>query len=142
MRHPRLIHCLVLLLSSAGALAAQRLTAGLRADQLGVLGEDSALEVDERDFRTGRKAVKIGAPSAAGIGAAIGIAAATGALRRRGQRNSTAPDIVNAVRQLVLIANDDLIAGILNRNRLKTGHGNRWTRERVAPARRPSRTVP
>jgi hypothetical protein len=35
--------------------------------------------------------------------------------RRKGQRNSTAPDIVAAVRQLVLIANDDLIAGTLNR---------------------------
>jgi hypothetical protein len=39
--------------------------------------------------------------------------------RRRGQRNSTSPDIINAVRQLVLIANDDLIAGILNRNKLR-----------------------
>ena len=48
--------------------------------------------------------------------------------RRRGQRNSTSADIIAAVRQLVLIANDDLIAGILNRNRLVTGHGNRWTR--------------
>jgi hypothetical protein len=28
----------------------------------------------------------------------------------------------------VLIANDDLIAGILNRNGLVTGNGNRWTR--------------
>jgi hypothetical protein len=35
--------------------------------------------------------------------------------RRRGQRNSTTPDIIDAVRQLVLIVNDDLIAGILNR---------------------------
>jgi hypothetical protein len=51
------------------------------------------------------------------------------------QRNATAPDIVNAVRQLVLIANDDLIAGILNRNKLRTGHGNRWTRERVTALR-------
>jgi hypothetical protein len=34
--------------------------------------------------------------------------------RRRGQRDSTSQDIVNAVRQLVLIANDDLIAGVLN----------------------------
>ena len=51
--------------------------------------------------------------------------------RRRGQRNSTAPDIIDAVRQLILIANDDLIAGLLNRNKLTTGHGNRWTRERV-----------
>ena len=55
--------------------------------------------------------------------------------RRRGQRNSTSPDIVAAVRQLVLIANDDLIAGMLNRNKLTTGHGNRWTRERVTSLR-------
>lgn len=55
--------------------------------------------------------------------------------RRRGQRNSTRPDIIDAVRQLVLIANDDLIAGLLNRNKLTTGHGNRWTRERVTALR-------
>jgi len=29
------------------------------------------------------------------------------------------------VRQLVLIANDDVIAGVLNRNGLTTGNGNR-----------------
>jgi hypothetical protein len=51
--------------------------------------------------------------------------------RRRGQRNSTSADIVKAVRTPALIARDDVIAGILNRNGLKTGHGNRWTRERV-----------
>jgi hypothetical protein len=39
------------------------------------------------------------------------------------------------VRQLVLIASDDLIAGLLNRNGLKTGNGNRWTRERVTSMR-------
>jgi len=39
------------------------------------------------------------------------------------------------VRQLVLIAGDDLIAGLLNRNGLKTGNGNRWTRERVTSMR-------
>ena len=55
--------------------------------------------------------------------------------RRHGQRNSTAPDIIDAARQLVLIANDDLIAGLLNRNKLTTGHGNRWTRERVTSLR-------
>jgi DNA invertase Pin-like site-specific DNA recombinase len=55
--------------------------------------------------------------------------------RRRGQRNSTRPDIIAAVRQLVLIANDDLIAGALNRNGLLTGNGNRWTRERVTAMR-------
>jgi DNA invertase Pin-like site-specific DNA recombinase len=55
--------------------------------------------------------------------------------RHRGQRNSTSVDVITAVRQLVLIANDDLIAGILNRNGLKTGNGNRWTRERVTSMR-------
>jgi hypothetical protein len=55
--------------------------------------------------------------------------------RRRGQRNSTSTDIIAAVRQLVLIASDDLIAGLLNRNGLKTGNGNRWTRERVTSMR-------
>ncbi|MGO7672975.1 recombinase family protein [Rhizobium ruizarguesonis] len=55
--------------------------------------------------------------------------------RRRGQRNSTPDDIVDAVRQLVLIANDDVIAGVLNRNGLTTGNGNRWTRERVTALR-------
>jgi hypothetical protein len=56
-------------------------------------------------------------------------------IRRRGQRNSTSADVIAAVRQLVLIANDDLIAGILNRNGLLTGHGNRWTRERITALR-------
>ncbi|HYZ23946.1 MAG TPA: recombinase family protein [Rhodopila sp.] len=55
--------------------------------------------------------------------------------RRRGQRNSTRPDIIAAVRQLILIASDDLIAGALNRNGLLTGNGNRWTRERVTAVR-------
>lgn len=55
--------------------------------------------------------------------------------RRRGQRNSTPPSIVEAVRALALIAKDDVIAGILNRNGLKTGNGNRWTRERVTSLR-------
>jgi hypothetical protein len=55
--------------------------------------------------------------------------------RRRGQRNSTSADVIAAVRQLALIANDDVIAGILNRNGLVTGYGNRWTRERVISLR-------
>lgn len=55
--------------------------------------------------------------------------------RRRGQRNSTSGDIIVAIQQLVLIASDDLIAGILNRNGLATGYGNRWTRERVTAHR-------
>lgn len=55
--------------------------------------------------------------------------------RRKGQRNNTSADIIAAVRELVPIANDDLITGILNRNRLVTGLGNRWTRERVTALR-------
>jgi DNA invertase Pin-like site-specific DNA recombinase len=55
--------------------------------------------------------------------------------RRRGQRTSTPADIVEAVRALALIAKDDVIAGFLTRNGLKTGHGNRWTRERVTALR-------
>ncbi len=55
--------------------------------------------------------------------------------RRRGQRNSTCADIIEAVRQLVLFVSDDMIAGVLNRNGLKTGNGNRWTRERVTSMR-------
>src|SRR4029077_438910 len=55
--------------------------------------------------------------------------------RRRGQRNSASADTIQTVRQLVLIASDDLIASLLNRNGLKTGNGNRWTRERVTSLR-------
>jgi regulator of protease activity HflC (stomatin/prohibitin superfamily) len=51
--------------------------------------------------------------------------------RFRGVRNATPGNIIEAVRKLVLIVGDDLIAGILNRNELTTGNGNRWTRERV-----------
>jgi hypothetical protein len=60
--------------------------------------------------------------------------------RRRGQRSSTARDIIDAVRQRVLVANDDLIAGMPNRNTLTTGHGNRWTRERVTSLRSHARS--
>ena len=55
--------------------------------------------------------------------------------RRPGQSTRTAPDIIAAIRQLVSIADDAAIAGILNRNKLPTGLGNRWTRERVASLR-------
>jgi len=55
--------------------------------------------------------------------------------RRRGQRNSTPVETVEAIRQLALIASDDLIAGILNKNGRRTGNGNRWTRERVCSLR-------
>ncbi len=43
--------------------------------------------------------------------------------RRRGQRNSTSKEIVEAVRLLVRICNDDMIAGLLDRNGLRSGPG-------------------
>ena len=56
--------------------------------------------------------------------------------RRRGQSNAhTATETVAAVRVLVRLGNDDMIAGVLNRNGLRTGRGNRWTRERVTGLR-------
>jgi hypothetical protein len=56
--------------------------------------------------------------------------------RRRGQqRKSTAPEIVEAVRMLACKCTDDVIAGVLTRNDLRTGNGNRWTRERVTSLR-------
>ena len=56
--------------------------------------------------------------------------------RRRGQnKQHTPPQAVAAVHQLARICSDDLIAATLNRNGLRTGRGNRWTRERVAALR-------
>ena len=55
--------------------------------------------------------------------------------RRRGQCTHTAKDIIGAVRILVRLCSDDVIAGVLNRNGLRTGRGNRWTRERVTGLR-------
>jgi len=55
--------------------------------------------------------------------------------RRRGQRNATPPNIVEPACQLARIASDDVIAGVLNRNGLVTGNGNRWARERVTALR-------
>jgi excisionase family DNA binding protein len=39
------------------------------------------------------------------------------------------------VRILTLIATDEMIAGVLNRNGLRTGRGNRFTRERIVSLR-------
>jgi hypothetical protein len=56
--------------------------------------------------------------------------------RRRGQNNSQTPKaLLDAVVMLARICSDDLIAGILNRNGLLTGRGNRWSRERVTALR-------
>jgi DNA invertase Pin-like site-specific DNA recombinase len=55
--------------------------------------------------------------------------------RRRGQMNHTSLEAVEAVRSLARLCSDDVIAGMLNRNGLTTGRGNRWTRERVVSLR-------
>ena len=55
--------------------------------------------------------------------------------RRRGTCTATAKDIVAAVRSLARICDDTAIAGVLNRNGLRTGRGNRWTRGRVTSMR-------
>ena len=55
--------------------------------------------------------------------------------RRRGQRNGTPLETVEAIRRLALVAHDDVIAGVLNRNGLRTGNGkplDARTRLRVA----------
>lgn len=55
--------------------------------------------------------------------------------KKRGSATRTDTDIIEAVRSLVLIANDEFIAGALNRNGHLTGRGNRFTRERVVALR-------
>jgi DNA invertase Pin-like site-specific DNA recombinase len=56
--------------------------------------------------------------------------------RRRGQSPThTSKETVEAVSVLSRICTDRLIAGLLNRNALLTGRGNRWTQERVTALR-------
>jgi DNA invertase Pin-like site-specific DNA recombinase len=56
--------------------------------------------------------------------------------RRPGEnRHHTSKDIVEAVRILARVCTDETIAGVLNRNALLTGRGNRWTLERVISLR-------
>jgi DNA invertase Pin-like site-specific DNA recombinase len=56
--------------------------------------------------------------------------------RRRGQHNAqTTPETLDAVRVLTRILPDQLIAAALNRNGVRTGRGNFWTRERVTALR-------
>lgn len=57
--------------------------------------------------------------------------------RRRGQSSNHTPfEIVTAVEHLSKICTDQYIAGILNRNKLFTGKGNRWSESSVASLRR------
>lgn len=56
--------------------------------------------------------------------------------RRRGQSDGhTSKSIVEAVRVLSRIDRDEVIAGVLNRAKLRTGHGNFWTRALVTSLR-------
>lgn len=55
--------------------------------------------------------------------------------RRRGSATRTSTDIIEAVRMLARVCSDKAIAGFLNRNGLKTGRGNRWTKERIVSLR-------
>ena len=56
--------------------------------------------------------------------------------RRRGQNSTQSPkDLVEAVRILARICSDEVIAAVLTRNGLRTGRGNRWTKERVTALR-------
>ena len=56
--------------------------------------------------------------------------------RRRGQNSAhTSKAIIDTVRVLTRICSDEVIAGVLNRNGLLTGRGNRWTQERVSALR-------
>ena len=56
--------------------------------------------------------------------------------RRRGQNSAQTPkDVVEAVRILARVCSDEVIAGVLTRNGLRTGRGNRWTTERVTALR-------
>ena len=55
---------------------------------------------------------------------------------RRGQNRAQNPkETVEAVRGLARICSDELIAGILTRNGLLTGKGNRWTHQAVTSLR-------
>lgn len=58
--------------------------------------------------------------------------------RRKIGRNGlhTAVETVEVARQLARVLSDDFIAAALNTAGLRTGHGNRWTRERVVSLRR------
>jgi len=56
-------------------------------------------------------------------------------LRRGRNRAQTPKETVEVIRVLARICSDDLIAGVLTRNGLLTGRGNRWSREAVTSLR-------
>lgn len=55
--------------------------------------------------------------------------------RRRGVSRETPEDVVDAVRSLARVCGDEMIAGMLNKNGVRTVTGNRWTQARVGSLR-------
>jgi len=56
--------------------------------------------------------------------------------RRTGQtRYSTSDSVRQAIRELALVCDDEIIASTLNQNKILTGHGNRWSQIRVGSFR-------
>jgi len=63
--------------------------------------------------------------------------------RRCGQSGShTDKDLIEVVRMLARVGKDDIIAGILNKNGLRTGRGNRWSQMRVRSLRSRQQIAP
>jgi len=53
-----------------------------------------------------------------------------------GLADQTAPEAIELIRQMAVRYSDEEIARVLNRQGRRTGKGNRWTKPRVAAARR------
>ena len=53
-----------------------------------------------------------------------------------GMAEQTAPENIELIRQMAVRYSDEEIARVLNRQGRRTGKGNRWTKNRVASARR------
>ena len=53
-----------------------------------------------------------------------------------GIADKTAPDTIELIRQMAVRYSDEEIARVLNKHGRRTGKGNRWTKNRVAAARR------
>src|SRR6266446_939889 len=53
-----------------------------------------------------------------------------------GVADRTAPEAIELIRQMAVRYSDEEIARVLNRQGRRTGKGNRWTKKRVASARR------
>jgi hypothetical protein len=55
--------------------------------------------------------------------------------RRRGVSRETPEDVVDAVRSLARVCGDEMIAGLLNKNGIRTVTGTRWNQARVGSLR-------